>query len=393
MRDTIFNIHDLVLVMTSIQCACFAILLLLTNPPNNKSNYFLAAFLIAEAFVPMHELVLWGADFRNLMLQDHPRLFFWLGFGYYLDAALLYFYVKSLVYRDFTIHKQDAIHCLPVAIFAAFLCVTFYSYSLPERVEMILHDQYVNSIPYLTIDVFCKTLRIVYCAAAFLLILKYKEQLKTTHSNIERVDVFWLTLLVVGFGIVTLIDATLALAKIVHLFIGFHPNWFEILGLTGYYAVFFLVMMLVFTSVRYFVSFESINKKDQPKKSPEEKLLNTVFAEKIDAAMRAQKLYLSPDLTLDALAETLAVPSKDLSLVFNRHFDSNFYEFINGYRIEEAKKMLADPKLRSKTITTIYLDVGFNSKSVFNTFFKKIVGQTPSEFRQANLPPEVEAVK
>jgi AraC-like DNA-binding protein len=168
------------------------------------------------------------------------------------------------------------------------------------------------------------------------------------------------------------------------LFIGFHPNWFEVMGLTGYYAVFFLVLMLVFSSIRYFASFESIKQKELTKKSPEEKLLNTVFAEKIDAAMRSQKLYLSPDLTLDALAETLGVPSKDLSLVFNRHFDSNFYEFINGYRIEEAKRMLIDPKYKSKTITHIYLEAGFNSKSVFNTFFKKIVGKTPSEYRTAN---------
>jgi YesN/AraC family two-component response regulator len=156
------------------------------------------------------------------------------------------------------------------------------------------------------------------------------------------------------------------------------------MGLTGYYAVFFLILMLVFSSIRYFVSFESIKQKEQTKKSPEEKLLNTVFAEKIDATMRSQKLYLSPDLTLDILAENLGVPAKDLSLVFNRHFDSNFYEFINGYRIEEAQKMLADPKYKSTTITNIYLDVGFNSKSVFNTFFKKIVGKTPSEFRQAH---------
>src|SRR6478609_6591452 len=117
MRETIFNIHDLVLMMTAIQCACFAILLLATNPPNNKSNYFLAAFLIAQAFIPMHELVLWGAEFRNLMLADHPRLFLWLGFAYYLDAAILYFYVKSLVYRDFTVHRRDALHLLPLGAF------------------------------------------------------------------------------------------------------------------------------------------------------------------------------------------------------------------------------------------------------------------------------------
>lgn len=387
MRDTIFNIHDLVLMMTSIQCVCFVMLLLATNPPNNRSNYWLAAFLITQAFIPLNELVLWGSDFRGLMLENYPRLFFWMGFAYFLDGALLYFYVKSLVYRDFSLHKRDALHLLPVLLFFIFLSCTFYSYSLSERVALIEQDVYVYSVPYLTVDFIGKLGRVFYCAACVLLILKYKDQLKTTHSTIERVDIAWLTLLVLGFLVVTLITAALGLAKIVHLFWSFHPNLFQIMGLTSYYSVFFLVLILVFSSMRYFATFESIKQqKETQKPAPEAKLVNIAFAEKIDTAMRAQKLYLSPELTLDVLSETLNIPSKDLSLIFNRHFNSNFYEFINGYRIEEAKRILLDPTHKSKTITQIYLEVGFNSKSVFNTFFKKIVGQTPSEFRHSQTP-------
>ncbi len=158
------------------------------------------------------------------------------------------------------------------------------------------------------------------------------------------------------------------------------------IGLTGYYVVFVLVLVLVFTSMRYFSGFIAVKQKDDAKKPVEERLLNTGFAERIDSAMREHKPYLEPDLTLDMLAETLNIPARDLSLVFNRHFGSNFYEFINRYRIEEAQKMLADPKHKSKTITHIYLDAGFNSKSVFNTFFKKHVGKTPTEYRQEHLP-------
>ncbi|WP_291614076.1 AraC family transcriptional regulator [Colwellia sp.] len=52
-------------------------------------------------------------------------------------------------------------------------------------------------------------------------------------------------------------------------------------------------------------------------------------------------------------------------MLINRHFGINFYEFINKYRIEEAKKMLVDPEYKNTTITDIYLAVGFNSKLVF----------------------------
>uniref|UniRef100_UPI0030F3F69A helix-turn-helix domain-containing protein n=1 Tax=Paraglaciecola sp. TaxID=1920173 RepID=UPI0030F3F69A len=73
------------------------------------------------------------------------------------------------------------------------------------------------------------------------------------------------------------------------------------------------------------------------------------------------------------------------SMLINRHFGVNFYEFINRYRIEEAKKMLIDPKYKNTTITDVYLAVGFNSKSVFYTFFKKFEGITPSNYRQSTL--------
>ncbi len=386
MNETIFNIHDLVLMMTAVQCACFAVLLLVTNPPQNKSNYFLAAFLLAHAFIPIHELVLWGADFKMIALDNYPRLFLWIGFGYYVDAVLLYLYIKSLVYQDFTLRKRDGLHLIPLGFFALFLGLTFYNHSLQERIMLIDDDIYMYSPAYLIVDFLCKAARIGYCVACLWLIAKYRDQLKTTHSNIERVDIRWLVSLVIGFLIIVVTEASLACAKILHLFIGFHPHWFEIIGLTGYYVVFVLVLALVFTSMRYFSGFITVNQKDQHKKPVEEKLLNTGFAERIDAAMREHKPHLQPDLTLDMLAETLDIPARDLSLVFNRHFDSNFYEFINRYRIEEAQKMLADPKHKTKTITHIYLDAGFNSKSVFNTFFKKHVGQTPSEYRQAHLP-------
>jgi AraC-like DNA-binding protein len=385
MNETVFNIHDLVLMMTALQCACFAILLLVTNPPENKSNYFLAAFLLAHAFIPLHELVLWGADFKMIALDNYPRLFLWIGFGYYLDAILLYFYIKSLVYHDFSLHKRDSLHLIPLGLFALFLGLTFYNHTLEERVLLIDDDIYVYSPMYLIVDFLCKATRIGYCVACLLLIAKYRNQLKTTHSNIERIDIRWLISLVIGFLIITVTEAALACAKLLHLFIGFHPHWFEVIGLTGYYVVFVLVLALVFSSIRYFSGFVAVKQKDQLKKPVEEKLLNAGFAEKIDASMREHKPYLQPDITLDMLAETLGIPSRDLSLVFNRHFDSNFYEFINRYRIEEAKTMLSDPKQKSKTITHIYLDVGFNSKSVFNTFFKKHVGQTPSEYRQEHL--------
>lgn len=394
MSQVVFNFHDVILLMTAMLCVFFAILLIATNPPKNISNYFLAAFLLAHALIPIHELMLWGAQFKYSVRESLPQIIFVPGFAYYLDAALLYFYIKSLVFRDFHLRRKDALHLIPLGFFIIFMLAVYYRFPASDRLTMITSELFVYSAQYISADFLCKILRAVYSVACFLLILKYKDLLKATHSNIEKVNVFWLKLLVIGFLTITIMEATLSLSKLIGVvshydFQHYDLRIFEFIGLSGYYALFVLVCTLVFTSMRYFVNFEAVKQKKEPeqvKKPVHEKLLNPEFAEKIDSLMRTQKPYLMPDITLDILAEKLSIPAKDLSMIINRHFDNNFYEFTNNYRIEEAKKLLADPKQKSKTITDVYLEVGFNSKSVFNTFFKKIVGTTPTEYRLGAQP-------
>ena len=71
-----------------------------------------------------------------------------------------------------------------------------------------------------------------------------------------------------------------------------------------------------------------------------------------------------------------------LSYIINNGFDENFYQFINRFRIEEAKKLILNPNMNHLSLLGIGFEVGFNSKSVFNTTFKKNTGKTPSEFKK-----------
>jgi AraC-like DNA-binding protein len=103
---------------------------------------------------------------------------------------------------------------------------------------------------------------------------------------------------------------------------------------------------------------------------------------KVEQAMRQDKLYLNPSISFERLAEQLDIPVKDLSNAINRHFQINFYEYINRYRIQEAEQQLLEPANQNKTITDIFYAAGFNSKSVYNTLFKKKYGVTPSAYRK-----------
>ncbi|WP_406827470.1 helix-turn-helix domain-containing protein [Microbulbifer sp. ARAS458-1] len=389
MSQVLFNFHDVVLLMTAMQCLFFAVLLLATNTGRQTSTYFLAAFLFAHAFIPLHELVLWGAEFKFAVREWLPQVYFLGGFAYYLDGMLLFFCVKSLIFRDFQLRPRDGVHLVPFALALVYMSAVFFRLPLEQRLELINSETLVYGWHYVLVEFLCKGLRVAYCLWSLWLIVNYIQRLKSTHSNVERVDVAWVRFLVAGFMLVMLVEALLSVVKIFGLYQHYDLGVFERIGLTGYYIVFMLVNLLVFTGVRYFAGFESVREPDKSRKAAgEQQVCNPALAEEIDRKMLAEKFYLQPDVTIDLLAENLGVPTRDLSMILNRHFEVNFYEFINRYRIREAMRLLRSSDGEGKTITDIYLEVGFNSKSVFNTFFKKAAGMTPSQYRRADVTPE-----
>jgi AraC-like DNA-binding protein len=103
--------------------------------------------------------------------------------------------------------------------------------------------------------------------------------------------------------------------------------------------------------------------------------------EKLLQYMEADKPYLKSDLKISELADALGVPAYQLSQTINDGFLVNFYDFINKYRIEEAKKLLIGDTRNYKILAIAY-EVGFNSKATFNRVFKSSTGLTPSDFRE-----------
>ncbi len=103
---------------------------------------------------------------------------------------------------------------------------------------------------------------------------------------------------------------------------------------------------------------------------------------RITELMEKEKLYHEPELTLRQLADKLEVPTYQVSQVINDGMNKNFYDLINGYRVEEAKQLLLEPGNRNYTILSIGFEAGFNSKTTFNTVFKKFTGHTPTEYRE-----------
>lgn len=108
------------------------------------------------------------------------------------------------------------------------------------------------------------------------------------------------------------------------------------------------------------------------------------YHSQLEQLMRDEQPYLNPDLTLRHLAELLEIPPNYLSQLLNEGFDKNFSEYINTFRLNEFKERVLLEENSELTIMAVAYDSGFNSKTVFNTFFKKIEGITPNSYLKSH---------
>lgn len=119
---------------------------------------------------------------------------------------------------------------------------------------------------------------------------------------------------------------------------------------------------------------------------------SAISKEKIDEVvnrtvrlMEQEKLYQETELNLQQLADKLESPSYLVSQALNEGMKKSFYDLVNGYRVEEAKRLLLDPKNQNYKILSVGFEAGFNSKTTFNTVFKKFTGCSPTDYRERHL--------
>jgi AraC-like DNA-binding protein len=396
MYDVIFNSHDVVLLMTAYQCILFAILLLTIKREKPLSNIFLACFLLQQAAIPLDILISFGAEFRHVALTWSPNLFYVFGFGYWLEAPFLLWYTRSLIYKDYRLTKKDLVFLIPFFSYLLYQVLFYYRLELQDKQHLQEVYNLFSAPHYMNyVTLFREVFRAVLGVMCILEIKRYSQHIKTNFSDIERLDLTWLKILVIGFLIIRGWAVLVGVLILLSVSFGITTN-FEIMGLMGNYTTFIMVSMLIFFGLGHSSVFEGIEVKSSEVVKAEllkEKTKDTQIKQVADY-MEQDKPYLAPGLTLDKLAGQLKMQPRILSNLINRHFACNFFEFINSYRVEEAKRMLADPVSNEKNMLDIMYDVGFNSKATFNTLFKKKVGMTPSEYRkQAVAQAKIQNVK
>ncbi len=140
-----------------------------------------------------------------------------------------------------------------------------------------------------------------------------------------------------------------------------------------------LALVVLFLGLKRFWYLQKLKNKYKNSTLDPEKVEN--YLKKLHHLMEIEKLFKDENLSLQTLAEKMGISPRDLSRIINERMEKNFRDMINGFRIEEAKRMVLNSK-KNHSILDIAFESGFNSKEVFNRAFKKYTGMTPSEYKK-----------
>jgi len=364
-------------------------LIIYFHPKSDRSvNIFLALFIVSlslTAFTPLiYKIVGWQKSYYTGSLPLLPGPF-------------LYLYVCS--FKKLITWKKALPHFIPFLLFTliSYFMINYLAGLYPGAVD--LPEAVLKNPASYLISTLRLSLLVIYCFLARRTLFSYQRSLQQLFSDTSRINLDWVRWLINGFLIIVILSIILVALMFVY---PAHLNLLLALIVALLAPYFYLAAYKGITQPTIWQNKPGINKEQVVEEFKEAEKLEEVseqkektrqqkaglfdgkmeeIAARIVTAMEVEKLFQETELTLQNLADKLSCPSYQISLAINDGLNKNFYDLVNGYRVEEAKKLLLSEKNRNYTILSVGFEAGFNSKTTFNTVFKKFTGFTPSEFR------------
>jgi len=355
-RDMTIYIAYIIPLIIVLQSLLFALVLFTDNGPKKTTNKYLSLFLLILG-LQFSAIVLEGFGFTNRFISGSQCAY---GFAY---GPLLYLYTHSLIYQSFPFKKKQLYHSIP---FFTFLFAAAFGESFCSPLGVLL---YVSLFIYLIFSI--KE------------IARYRKVIQETQSSMDRTDLVWLEWTMVIFSVSLLLDLIDQLLWSLDLVANISSIHLTIL---------LLINWIFYKGLKQPQIFLGITKNDQEilqhKNNPSEEKIPDSDDQKelsrIQEFMGSTDVYTDSELNLKQLAKLIEITPRRLSYLINTFLHQNFMGFVNDYRIKEAKYRLENSKDEKETILEIMYDIGFNSKSSFNTLFKKQTGYTPSEYKKTH---------
>ncbi len=377
------SVTDLIAIVAALQLFIFSFFLLSLKKGNRVNQLLLSAFLFSNAMYLIGYLLF---AFSEYILPSGAHFFFiGTSFGF-LFGPLLFLYTRSLTGNNFQLKKTDLLHLIPFLIYNVLYAVYYHFEPVSVKIEL-LHRGAI--LPYslgFRVSLAMNVQILIYMAVTLFLLLSYNKRIKSLYSMVHHLELGWLELVLYAFLFMWLIDFAHFLIRNTS---GISPELSGYLTFISITINFVFANLVIYKGLKQPFQFFGIEK-DLPKtkgdSQPVSEEENNIYLKKLLDYMAEEKPYLTSTLTLKELSDRLEINPRILSRIINEKRNQNFFDFINSYRIDDAKLILSNPAKRKMTVLEILYGVGFNSKSVFNTTFKKFTGITPTEYRKRYLP-------
>lgn len=369
-------LSGIISILASFQLLFVALFLMLHKKGNRRNNSLLGlVFLLFSISMADFAIRISGIVIPNQFLHLIDDGFF------LLYGPLIYFYVRGVVFIDLKLKPLHLLHLTPFALYLLYLAYSMTSVDAEQR-NLLSQRITSGTLPawiYLAgISVYIYIF--TYLWLAYRTVRNYRKVIKTKFSSLNEVNLNWLSFIIQSFAVITLIamihNVIPALGNIIVLY----ASLILLLLFTFFFINRVLLKALNQPEIFAGIEFKEVAGKYKGSGLNEAEVEN--YYKLLLQVLENEKLYLNPELVLQDLADKLQVSTKILSQVINQSSGKNFFDFINTYRCEELKNILAraDPKV---TILEIMYEAGFNSKSSFNKEFKKLNGVTPTEYRKS----------
>ena len=351
-KNILLKFLEILLVIVSsaglLHGVLFAIYLSFFRKKKTTANFLLSLILIFMAFrIGKSVMMNFGDDLEPIFIFAGLATMLFIG-------PLLRWYVLSMIQVNFKLSKIYFTELIPfLLIFISGFFITKEWFDHNNKTAIIL---------------FGSVLIFIYLHFAFYIFLSWntlmrakKNYIKEELTKSQKAIFDWLRLLILGFVIIWVSYALNVLDDEVPYIIG----------------------PIVYSLAVYFLSYKAFQLKTTEVDGEAFKENdNTELFSEISKLIMNEKLYLESDLSLSKLGKLIGQSTQKTSSVINQYAKRNFNDFINYYRIQDAKKMLSNTENAKFTISSIAFDTGFSSLSSFNSAFKKFEGKTPSSFRK-----------
>ena len=356
-----------------------AFFLLTVKTENKLANRLFAWFFIISAI----DL---SGFFVTDYIQDYLDLMIFRWTICLLAMPLFYLYVLSVCYSDFRLKWKHLVHLLPILLVNLVFIPRLY---LASNADMKLLSGDLEHMPEIyLIQILIEFQYVFYIVSAFLILKKYREIYLENYTNPSTLTYKYLfqmtTVFLIAHGLVALKNL-LRYSDYRQMFL-----WLNVV--VGSVAL-FITCWLVMKALNHPELFRGINSKLQltkdilpevEEKTASKNVQDDAISSQISTLkqyMAQKEPFLDPSLTIQELANQIDIPVRDLSVLINHYMDQHFFDFVNEYRIQKAMGILKDQSRSQLTVLEILYEVGFNSKSSFNTSFKKHTNLTPTAYR------------